>query len=160
MSLFNLLKRNRKENSIPLTSMECEKTNIVFSTINSTHSKARFADGKVYWIANSGDMLIGYYENLKIYNATHNEIGSMSVNGDDIFVKLCAPNTVNCLYVNANASGYIEEVRGEYRNVAYLQNRSDHNTEDEIVGMAAAFVCLQADACDEQNEYSRLYANK
>lgn len=160
MSLFDFLKRPQKENDIPLTSTECEPTNIVCSTINSTHSKARFEDGKVYWITNSGEMLIGYYENRKIYNAAHNEIGSMSVSGDDIFVQLCVPNAVNCLHVNANASGYIEEVSGEYRNVAYLQNRSAHNTEDKIVGMAAAFVCLQADACDDQNEYSRLYANK
>lgn len=59
--------------------------------------------------------------------------------------------------VNAHEDGYIEKVNGEYRNVAYLQNRMHPISRDRIIGMAASFVCLQAAARDNQNRFSLLY---
>lgn len=57
---------------------------------------------------------------------------------------------------NASNAGYIEEVDGDYRNVAYLHGRSDNMPKDRVLGMAAAFVCLQS-FTNDKNRYSDFY---
>lgn len=169
MALFNFLRNIKQQMSRneqvtagnkSLIEMDCAQGNFIDSLINTPYSKARFEDGKVYLPYRTGEMLIGHYDDNKVYNATHEEIGNLSENDDYILVQLHAPNTIKYLHVVANMSGYIEEVQGEYRTIAYLQNRLADNPRDKIIGMAAAFVCLQAEVCDEQNEYSYLYASR
>ena len=60
-------------------------------------------------------------------------------------------------YANAASGGYIEETDGEYRNVAYLRHRSSNTSRDRVLGMAAAFVCLQKFVWTDENRYSRFY---
>ena len=60
-------------------------------------------------------------------------------------------------YANAASAGYIEETNGEYRNVAYLRHRSSNTPRERILGMAAAFVCLQKFVWTDENRYSRFY---
>ena len=60
-------------------------------------------------------------------------------------------------YAHATNAGYIEETSGEYRNVAYLRNRSSNLPKERVLGMAAAFVCLQKFVWTDENKYSRFY---
>jgi len=60
-------------------------------------------------------------------------------------------------YANAASGGYIEETSGEYRNVAYLRHRSSDTPRERVLGMAAAFVCLQKFVWTDENRYSRFY---
>ena len=161
MRLFNLLKKDTTNTNSNTTHIfDYTPCNVIYSIINTTHQKARFENGKVYWLSKNGEILIGFYDDEKIYNATRNIIGAMSLHLDDgnVFVQLRAIQNMKALYVNANVAGYVEEVNGEYRNIAYLQNRSSKNPIQSIMGLAASFVCLQAEAGDDQNEFSLLYS--
>ena len=60
-------------------------------------------------------------------------------------------------YANASSAGYIEETDGDYRNVAYLRHRSSNTPRERVLGMAAAFVCLQKFVWTDENRYSRFY---
>ena len=58
-------------------------------------------------------------------------------------------------YAQAMSTGYVEDTN--YDRVAYLHDRSFGTSRERVLGMAAAFVCLQKFVWTDENKYSRFY---